>query len=401
MHVTICIVSRDENARREAFEYVRRACEYARARGIRADFGMSFSAHTVDHARNRAVAGVIDTDCTHVLMVDDDVFVPEDVIPALLSVDADIAGGCYPGMKRVKREFSRLCPCVLIRRGQTWAASWFDGIIDATAVAGGCMMIRKEVFAKVGFPWFRWPQRLEEGEVKHKSDDVDFCERAAEAGCTIKAHGNVRCSHFKEVDLALFIAQPGQPPWEPHWICPPSLARQAAFPDYGSHIPVLRAIGRHLNGGARKIVEYGSGKYSTPVFVDREWYEHAESVTSYESDPEWMETVQRLVNDERHTSYLTPMDRMADNIEPDADVVLIDCDYSHDEDNRFQARCDLIRAYEQHEHPVVVVHDSNFKSIAPTVNGSQYRYRATFKPEFGPCTTVLSNNVPVEEIEVG
>lgn len=401
MHVTVCVCSRDENPRREAFEYVRRACDYAGAHGVPSCYGKAFSPHTVDHARNRGVAGFLESESTHVLMVDDDVLVPVDTIIELLRVNADVAGGCYPGIKRVDREFSFLAPCVLIRIGDRWAAGWFDGVLDATAVAGGCMLIRRGVFEKVGFPWFRWPQEWDEeaAEIVHKSDDVDFCSRALAAGCTIKAHGGVRCSHLKQVDLSLFTAQPHQAPWVPRWRGPVSVAEQNAFPAYGSHIPVLHAVGKYLNGNARNIVEYGSGKYSTPVFCDRRFFEHAESVTSYESDPRWMEVIQGAVKDERLQMYLTPVNRMAESIHEDADVVLIDCDYSAKTGDRFETRRELIKAYENSGKPVVIVHDSNFKQIQPAVESSRFLHKKTYTPDFGPQTTLLSNSVRVEDIE--
>lgn len=401
--ILVCVVSRDENPRTLAIESAHKAAQYANARGIPCQVSNAYSCHAVDLARNRAVAGALNSDPrpTHLLMVDDDVLIQEDAVVALLDCKADIAGGCYPNMKRTIGEFCRLAPGILVRVKDKWLARWFDGITDATAVAGGCMLIHVSVFEKLGFPWFRWPQYLDkDGEVRHKSDDVDFCDRARELGCTIRAHGNVRCSHLKTIDLSHFIAQPNMEPWEPRWKRPATLAEQMAPPAYGSHLPVLQAIGSKLNGQIKCVVEYGAGKYSTPAFCDRKMFPSVEKVESHESNMKWMSGLQNHIQDDRWHCYYTPLSAMAKNVDPEADLVLIDCDTidETDDEKRFLHRRQLIDAYALHEHPLVVVHDSNFQGIAECLVKAPYKYRANYHPEHGPDTAVLSNSVDVTTI---
>ncbi len=406
--VTVCVISRDQNPRRKVFTFVDAACRYAMNHGISAGYGVAQSGHSVDLARNKAVVGAlaIDPKPTHILMVDDDVMIPEDTITALIGCDTDIAGGCYPGLKRVRDGSQNLAPCVLVRREERgWVGRWFEGVVDVQVVPGGCMLIAVEVLEALGFPWFRWPQYMSDDgdEIEHKSDDVDFCDRARALGYKIKAHGGVRCSHFKELDLSLFIANPDREPWVTTWGGLTTIEQRADWPEFGSHVPALKAVGALLNSRAVKVIEYGCGEYSTPVFCNRDDYPHCTSVVSYESNLQWMGKIQDEIPDDRLKMYLTPTARMADSIHPDADVVFIDCDYALDAkgDARWKPRRQLIEAYAKTERPVVLVHDSNFKGIAPAVEGAGYKYRAVYKPKYGPDTAILSNSVDVTNLDLG
>lgn len=408
--VVVCIASRTENPNQECFEYVQRAIEYAVSLGIKAGYGKAHSAHAVDHARNRGVAGALHgaPDLTHILMIDDDVLIPKDTIPVLLALDCGIASGCYPGIKKAYKAGPILAPYVMVRQDRQWRFKWFDGIVECDAVGGGCMLIRRDVLWDIGFPWFRWPQWIEEGRLFHKSDDVDFCDRAREKGHVIKAHGNVRCSHLKTVDVAQFIAPPEGTPWNPTWRGPRMVAEQEAWPGYGTHVPVLRALGQFLGDKAQRIVEYGSGVFSTMTFIDPRAFPHATSIVSYEANPQWIDRLQQHIGvDDRWSIYMTPLDRMIDNLHEDVDVVLIDCDEKPPVDadgrrnaDRFDARIALIQAYQHHPAAVVIVHDSNFSDLNPVVEQSAYRHRMTYKPRFGPQTTVLSNRFAVECLDV-
>ena len=103
--VIIVIVTRNHTPEQECCNRAKKEREYAQARGIRAVTATASSPHTVDHARNRGVGGAMlsETDWTHILMLDDDVLIPEDTLVALMGVDADVVGGCYPGIKKIVR----------------------------------------------------------------------------------------------------------------------------------------------------------------------------------------------------------------------------------------------------------------------------------------------------------
>src|SRR4051794_36469667 len=55
--------------------------------------------------------------------------------------------------------------------------------------------------------------------------------------------------------------------------------------DYATHLPVLIALGGYLP--IRRVLELGSGLYSTPAFLDRGAFPYLELLLSIEHDREW------------------------------------------------------------------------------------------------------------------
>ena len=72
-----------------------------------------------------------------------------------------------------------------------------------------------------------------------------------------------------------------------------------------THAPVLRHLARHLR--IRRVTEFGSGDYSTPIFLDREAFPDLEALVSWDSDAEWLARVrERCGGDPRLTLKLAP-----------------------------------------------------------------------------------------------
>jgi predicted O-methyltransferase YrrM len=108
---------------------------------------------------------------------------------------------------------------------------------------------------------------------------------------------------------------------------------------YASHLQVLTTI---LNTyKPKRILEYGSGEHSTPLFLSRP---HVEALTVVERDFEWR---RKLPKDDRMTllveGYANPNNY---------DLVFIDDGVNADQ------RCRTIRNVLSRKHPVVVIHDA-------------------------------------------
>lgn len=226
--VGICLVSRSASPPCDVVDAAGRARDHAIRCGIETHIGIGSSGHSVDFGRNLSVAHARQhhPDITHLLILDDDVLIPEATIPALLNCGAGIAGGCYPGRKKVGEGLT--APLVLVRQDGGWLPGWFNGVIDAEVVPGGCMLVDVAVLDALGFPWFRWPQVLKDGVITHMTEDVDFCERATAAGFDIRANGDVRCSHLNRIDLSQFVAGPGCEPVVSDWHGPVVIEHQTA-----------------------------------------------------------------------------------------------------------------------------------------------------------------------------
>jgi hypothetical protein len=167
------------------------------ASAVGAPLIISESPHTVAEARNNAVKRMLDSIADYLFMVDDDVVIPPDAISMLRELDAPIAAGCVP----ICDEMIYL-NVAMKREGTTvWCTDWFDGPKRVELVGTGCILIERSVLKGVGFPWFRWPTDWEQ-EPTYTTDDTDFCNRV---DADIWAHGDVRCGHYKRVDLKDFM----------------------------------------------------------------------------------------------------------------------------------------------------------------------------------------------------
>ena len=112
---------------------------------------------------------------------------------------------------------------------------------------------------------------------------------------------------------------------------------------YASHLNVLTTM---LNTyQPERVLEYGSGRYSTPLFLARP---HIKKLTVVETDFIWRRELVHNNQDPRMTVLVegnpSPMNY---------DLIFIDDGISADQ------RCRTIRAVLSRRHPVVIIHDAN------------------------------------------
>ena len=142
-----------------------------------------------------------DPNWTHILFIDSDVVPPQNALWKLLRLDADVAAGLYP---------------LVMSEGLYWSASDGKGNwipmhkelpkkpFKTTSIGGGCVLIRKEVFVAVGWPWFKCVfQEIfkNKGRGLQLGEDVFFARRVLEEGFKIIVDPSIKCKHFNGVDL--------------------------------------------------------------------------------------------------------------------------------------------------------------------------------------------------------
>lgn len=346
----------------------------------RAKFAMTTFGLGVAQCRNMAVHKFLATDHTHLLMVDDSVTIPPDTIERLLGHGSPITCGCVPSIKPVA---NHRWPYIAVAESGSngsyqFLLRWFNGPLKVAACGAACLMIERCVFEKLAFPWFTTPQiRERDNEVlRTLTEDLDFCERATEAGFDIVADGDVRCGHFKTVDVARMIS--GEP-------VRGSAAR------YGSHVPVLQAIARYRS--IKTVLEYGCGPNSTAIFLDRRYFPDVVSVTSYESDSAWQQLISKQYGHDLRLDLLhQSLDQMLDKCKATADLVLIDCASTGlNNDPDYYHRAQLYRSYENDERAIVVLHDTEQAVLSAVIERAAYAHSRTHVPHQGPWTTIASN----------
>jgi hypothetical protein len=118
-----------------------------------------------------------------------------------------------------------------------------------------------------------------------------------------------------------------------------------------SHLPVLRLIGRTIP--VRRVVEYGSGGFSTVEFLNRGTFPHLEILISYEDDGVWYDRLRedpRVANDPRWDLRRVATGRFCMLPLPEG------CDLAFVDSSTADSRVALVPLLKNHV-PVLVLHD--------------------------------------------
>lgn len=168
-------------------------------------------------ARNRIAADALNAHYDYVLMVDNDIELPQDALKHLLEHDRLFVMGYYLNRyARGKQKYT-----TLYRDGAGWEMFAADELktlrergetlVRVKGGGMGCALIDVDVFRMVPFPWFEWTDgdrtELDKPDVyecydafQSGGEDINFCNRATNFGIPIYADTRVACGHeFREV----------------------------------------------------------------------------------------------------------------------------------------------------------------------------------------------------------
>jgi 2-polyprenyl-3-methyl-5-hydroxy-6-metoxy-1,4-benzoquinol methylase len=131
-------------------------------------------------ARNQIVDAAIAAGCDYLLMLDDDMLVPPDLITRLLAHDQEVVGALY--WQRGGAYHPVVMRKVDLPTGE-FHARFLDvsdpvianpGLHPVDIIGGGCMFFKVDVFRKLTPPYFWWEHTL--------GTDVAICTRLLDAG---------------------------------------------------------------------------------------------------------------------------------------------------------------------------------------------------------------------------
>jgi len=139
---------------------------------------------------------------THYLFIDADTVVTVEAIKKLLSYNMDIVAGayvsreseyCYVGGHFKFDENKNIIDFINIEHTT-------KGLIEVDWVGAGCLLIKKEVFENLPYPWFRYPiiEKIKDGN-KHAEmvfEDVGFAMLAKNNGYKIYLDCDVKVKHY-------------------------------------------------------------------------------------------------------------------------------------------------------------------------------------------------------------
>lgn len=151
---------------------------------------------------------------THLFFVDSDMGFRPDAVKKLLEANKPIVSGVavqkysnlwvaknwgdlWEGFHTVQVD---LCPRVPMTEPHWIVKDEFkDKVIPIGATGAACMMIKREVFENVPYPWFYNeynPNATRQELMSYMSEDISFCYKAEKFGYQTHLHTGVLCDHY-------------------------------------------------------------------------------------------------------------------------------------------------------------------------------------------------------------
>lgn len=161
-------------------------------------------ASPVDHARNTLVRMLLkDTNYSHLLMLDSDVIPGDDIVDLLLACDSPMAAAIVPICVQAMVVTNIIVSTADQPEGQ-WMTGWPMEAepFEALGAGTGCVLIRREVFESIPFPWFRFQ---EQANGSRTGEDIYFSRKAARQGFRYRIHPKAVCDHYKKMSLLAVV----------------------------------------------------------------------------------------------------------------------------------------------------------------------------------------------------
>ena len=190
----------DRSLKAKTAESIGNAIEYAETHcdGIVGIVHRHVGGYSAARARNFMAQAAIDGGCTHILMVDSDMVLPEHAIADLIERDVDVCLGWYV---RGESDDGRTN---MVRHGATdngnchmasELAALSPALIQVRNGGMGCAMIRTDVFGKIRRPWFVYHDHPDGSGL---SEDYDFCGKCRQVGIPVHVDTRVACGHIHD-----------------------------------------------------------------------------------------------------------------------------------------------------------------------------------------------------------
>lgn len=163
-------------------------------------------------ARNRIAQISLDKGADYVLMVDNDVVLPKDVLQNLLDDAKEVCLGFYAHRDADNIYRGRTCVCKLYDES---GVKYFNYPLESEYTAEelrtmrdsdqykvqihgggmGCALIKTDVFRKIEYPWYDWVN-YKNGHRGMLSEDLYFCEACRKRGIPIYTDTRAVCGHL-------------------------------------------------------------------------------------------------------------------------------------------------------------------------------------------------------------
>jgi FkbM family methyltransferase len=84
------------------------------------------------------------------------------------------------------------------------------GLQEIGGCGFGCVLVKKEVFSAINYPWFVYHQALDHNHTF--SEDLDFCKKATSRGFKLYADSSILCKHIGQHTFEIELPKPQEDP---------------------------------------------------------------------------------------------------------------------------------------------------------------------------------------------
>jgi len=148
-----------------------------------------FYGYRVDQVRNLICDWVV-RGYDYLFSVDHDITFPPDTLKKLLTHDVDLVAGVY----RQRLEPQAIEIYDLNQQRMTIEQIYGQPLVPIGGCGFGCVLVKKEVIAGIGYPQFEYHPALDHGNTI--SEDTDFCKKAMNKGFKLWCDPSILCGHI-------------------------------------------------------------------------------------------------------------------------------------------------------------------------------------------------------------
>ena len=159
-----------------------------------------FYGYRVDQVRNLICNWVVNG-YDYLFAVDHDVTFPPDTLRKMLDHDVDLVSGVY----RQRLEPQAIEIYDLQQQRMTIDQIYNKSLVKIGGCGFGCVLVKKEVIAGIGYPQFEYHPALDHGNTI--SEDTDFCKKAMTKGFTLWCDPSILCGHIGSTTMHVQIPQ--------------------------------------------------------------------------------------------------------------------------------------------------------------------------------------------------
>lgn len=160
----------------------------------------TFFGYRVDQVRN-LIADWVVRDYDYLFSVDHDITFPPDTLKKLLAHDQDLVSGVY--RQRLEPQLLEIYEPFGTRMSTEDLYAKFWSLVGIGGCGFGCVLVKKEVLAGVGYPQFEYHPALNHNNTI--SEDTDFCKKAINKGFKLWCDPSIRCGHIGSTTMHVIV----------------------------------------------------------------------------------------------------------------------------------------------------------------------------------------------------